>query len=185
MNHETLELVFVGIAAVALATQAFILLAVFLGVSKAVKSAKDDIADMKSSVMPVVETARELLVRAGKLAPKVESTVTDISDLTHLVRVQADDVSASVEEILGRVRNQASRVDGMFTGTLDAVDKASEFVSRAVSKPIRQISGVLASIKAFVETLQEPLPPANAFHEHDTQDDIQDDHQDAHKDMFV
>ena len=168
MNHETLELAFVGIAALALLMQSFLLLAIFLGVRKAARSVKEDVEDMKSSVMPVVEKSQELLGRMIVLAPKVESTVTDVSDLAHILRTQAQEVEASLQEVLVRVRKQTGRLDEMFTGTLDSVDKAGEFITRAVSKPMRQMSGVLASIRAFVETMQAPDPAANtSSYEHE------------------
>ncbi len=42
----------------------------------------------------------------------------------------------------------------MFTGVLDGVDRAGAYVADAVSKPVRQISGLLASLKAIVESLR-------------------------------
>jgi ElaB/YqjD/DUF883 family membrane-anchored ribosome-binding protein len=157
--------------------QSAILLAIFFGVSKARKKMQEEIDDLRSSVMPVVkdtrelvDTARELLVRLG---PKVESTVTDVSELTRIVRAQATDLEVTIEEVLERVRKQAGRIDTMFTGTLDAVDKASAFVTETVSKPVRQLSGVLASIKAIVESLSAT---SSKFREPSVHDD---------KDMFV
>jgi hypothetical protein len=42
----------------------------------------------------------------------------------------------------------------MLTGTLDAIDRASGFVTDAVSRPMRQLSRLLASAKAIVESLR-------------------------------
>jgi len=61
----------------------------------------------------------------------------------------------------------------MFTGTMDAVDKASTFVAETVSKPIRQVSGLLAALKAIVESLRSS---DSAYREPSLHDD---------KDMFV
>jgi uncharacterized protein YoxC len=176
MNHETLELTFVGVAALALLMQTLILLAIFLGIRKAASSVKEDVEEMKSSVMPMVEKTQDLLARMIVLAPKVESAVTDASDLARILRTQAQEVQSSMQDALVRVRAQSSRIDEMFTGTLDAVDKAGEFVTRAVSKPMRQMSGVLASIRAFVETMQAPDPAANtsSSYEHEYEHEIAD-----------
>jgi uncharacterized protein YoxC len=176
MNHETIELAGIGVAALALLMQAIVLLAIYLGISKAIKLLKQDFDDMRSSVMPIVDNSRELLTRLSKLTPKVESTVTDASELVRVMRVQAEEVEVSLEEILERVRKQTTRVDGMFTGTLDTVEKASAFVTEAVSKPVRQLSGLLASIKAVIESLRSSEPPANsAYRERGVHDE----------DMFV
>jgi uncharacterized protein YoxC len=177
MSHENLELAFVAIAALALLTQTFILLAIYLGVSKAAKSIKEEVDDIRSTVMPVVNSTREVVgsVRETltRLTPKVESTVTDVSEMARGLRAQAADVEASLGQILDRVRNQTSRIDTMFTSTLDAVDKASVFVTQTVSKPIRQLSGLLASAKAIIESLRASDP---SYREPNLHDD---------KDMFV
>jgi hypothetical protein len=56
-------------------------------------------------------------------------------------------------------------MDSMLTNTFNAVDRAAGFMSDTVSKPMRQLSGILASAKAVVESLRsgvpEPLPPGD------------------------
>jgi uncharacterized protein YoxC len=61
MNHDMIELACIGVGALALLMQAIILLAIYLGITKATKSLKEDVEDMRSSVMPIVEQARTLL----------------------------------------------------------------------------------------------------------------------------
>jgi uncharacterized protein YoxC len=181
MNHDMIELAFVAVAALALLIQTLILLAIYSGMSKAAKSLKQDFEDLKSSVTPTVEKTRDLVEKSrtlvDRVSPKLESTVTDLSELAHLLRTQVTDVEAAVEQILERVRQQSNRIDGMFSGTLDAVDKASGFVTHAVSKPVRQLSGLLAALKAVVESLRASDPSYHGVHD---ERGIQDD-----KDMFI
>jgi hypothetical protein len=59
-----------------------------------------------------------------------------------------------------RMNRQFTRVDSMFTSTLDTVDRATSFVTGTVSKQVRQLSAVLASAKAIIESLRSPEPPA-------------------------
>jgi hypothetical protein len=177
MNHDMIELAFVGVAALALVTQTIILLAISIGVSKGTKSIKGDFEDMRASIMPTVDKARDLVEKTrtlvDRVSPQVESATTDVAELAHLLRVQAADVEATVEQILERVRSQTGRIDHMFSGTLDAVDKASGFVTHAVEKPVRQISGLVAALKAVVESLRS----SEGHHDdHGIADD---------KDMFV
>jgi ABC-type transporter Mla subunit MlaD len=177
MNHDMIELACIGVGALALLMQAIILLAIYLGITKATKSLKEDVEDMRSSVMPIVEQARTLLTRLSALTPKIESTVSDAAEVTRKMRAQAEDAEAAVEDILDRVRKQSSRVDGMLTGTLDAVEKASVFVSETVTKPVRQLSGLLAALKAIIESLRAADQAANGvYREQGSHDDT---------DMFV
>jgi len=177
MDHETIELAFVGVAALALVMQTIILLAIYIGVNKGRKSLKSDFDDMRSSIMPTVDKARELVDKTrtlvDRVSPKVESTATDVAELAHLLRTQAADVEVAVEQVLERIRTQTGRIDHMFSGTLDAVDKASGFVTHAVEKPVRQISGLVAALKAIVESLRSS---ETHYHEQGIHDD---------KDMFV
>jgi ElaB/YqjD/DUF883 family membrane-anchored ribosome-binding protein len=190
MNHETIELACIALGALALLMQSVILLAIFIGVSKATKKMQEEIEDMRSSVMPVVKDGRELLDTTReffvRVAPKVEATVTDAAELTRNLRAQAAEVEVTVGEVLGRVRKQAGRLDSIVTGTLDAVDKATAYVTEKISKPVKQISGVLAGVKAVFESLSASssrfAPPARfnssdpKFHETSIHDD---------KDLFV
>lgn len=180
MNNATIELACIALGALALLIQSIVLLAIFLGMGKATKKMQEEIEDIRSSVMPVVKDTRELVESARalfiRLSPKVESTVTDVAEMTRNFRAQAADVEVSVEEILGKARKQAGRIDSMVSGTLDAVDKAAVFVTDAVGKPVRQLSGLLAGLKAAVETLGAPNSPPNSrihepgMHEHDDKD---------------
>jgi hypothetical protein len=70
-----------------------------------------------------------------------------------MMRKQAADAEVSVEQVLETVRRQTGRVDSMMTSALDALDRASDFATKAVGKPARQISGLLAGIRAAIETL--------------------------------
>jgi uncharacterized protein YoxC len=167
MNHETIELACIAVGAGALLLQAILLLVIGLSVMKTTKSLKKDVEEMRSAVLPVVDNTRELLVR---LTPKVESTVTDVAELARGMREQAAAVEATVDEVLVRVRKQTSRVDTMFSETLDAVDKASAFVTETVGKPLRQLSGMLAAAKAVVESLSSPNQPAREPAVHDDKD---------------
>jgi uncharacterized protein YoxC len=184
MSHEMIELACIGVGALALLMQAVILLAIYLGVRKGTKSLKEDIEEIRSSVMPIVDNTREVLARLSALTPKVEalipkveSTVTDAADLARRYRAQMVDVEAAVEDILARVRKQTIRVDGMFSDTLDTVEKASVFVTETVSKPVRRLSGLLAGLKAIIESLRASTQSANSvYREQGAHDDT---------DMFV
>jgi uncharacterized protein YoxC len=184
MNHDTIELACIGVAALALFVQTVILLALYRGMTKAAQSIKEEIEDLRSSVMPVVDSTRELVgstremldstrALAVRVGPKVETAVTDVAELARVLREQAADVEALAGDVLERVRKQTARIDAMVSGTLDSVDKASAFVTEAVARPVRQLSGLLAGVKAIVESLRSTEA---GFREPGVHDD---------KDMFV
>jgi uncharacterized protein YoxC len=74
----------------------------------------------------------------------------------HGVRAQSEELQSSAQELLERLRKQSERLDQMFSGLLDSVDHAGEFVVETVSAPVRKISRVLRAAKAIVESLRTP-----------------------------
>ena len=177
MNHDMIELAFVGVAALALVMQTIILLAIYLGVTKSTKSIKSDFEEFRSSITPTVDKARELVEKTrtlvDRISPQIESATTDFAELAHLLRAQASDAEAALELVLERVRAQTGRIDQMLSGTLDVVDKAGGILTDAVEKPVRQISGLVAALKAIIESLRSS---ERRYDDHGAHDDL---------DMFV
>ena len=155
IDHETVELILIAVTAAAVLLQAFVLLAMYLALRKSSRSIIDQIEDLKSSINPFVDNARGLLERVG---PKLEGTTADVAEIVRGLKQQAAEAEASVSEVLEHVRKQTSRIDEMITGLLNAVDRAGDYVSDVVNRPVRQISGVLAAVKAIAESLRGPVP---------------------------
>jgi len=160
-DTQTLQLALVAMVALAMLIQAIVLLATLSVLRKLAKSIQEEIEDLRSSITPVVDQARDLITR---LAPKVEATAADLAVLTRALRDQTADVQAAADEMIARARRQASRIDTMLSSVLDAVDRAGVFMADTVAKPMRQLSAFLASAKAVVESLRssEGAPRAEA-----------------------
>jgi methyl-accepting chemotaxis protein len=175
LDTQTIVLAVVAVTALAVLLQAIILLAIFIAVRKAARSLKEEAEDLRSSLMPIIYNTRDLFTR---LAPKVEATVTDVAEMTHGLREQSAEVRSTVAHVLVRVNRQANRVDGMLTSILDTIDRASGFVTDAVSRPMRQLSRLLASAKAIVESLRSSESAPREIRTHG-------DPSSADKDLFV
>jgi len=172
LNAQTIQLAILAVVAVAVLLQAIVLLAIFLAVRKAAQSTREQVEDLISSISPILSNTRELLVH---VAPKIEDTIEDLAGVAHSLRTQTSDVQATATEVLTRLRRQSSRLDGMMSTVLDAVDHACVYVSDTVTRPMRQLSGVLASVKAVLESLRAAVPAPSAPPPHAEGD----------KDMFV
>jgi hypothetical protein len=70
------------------------------------------------------------------------------------MRAQSVQIQSSAQEIMERVRRQSGRVDGMVTNVLDGIEHAGSFVVDVIGKPVRQVSAILASAKAVIESLR-------------------------------
>lgn len=151
MNNETIWLiVFVGLTAFALLVQAIVMMVAYFMVRKTIGTVQDDINEIRSTVMPMLTRSKEILEKVG---PKVESVAADVADIAQSAREQTAHIRATADEILDRVQRQTSRVDTMFTSVVDGVEHASNVVSDSVSRPVRQVTAILASAKAFLSVL--------------------------------
>lgn len=153
LDNQTIELALIALVALAMLIQAIVLLAAFVALRKAARAIDEKIEDITSSVMPLVDKTRELLTT---LTPKLQQTTEDVSALAHSLRVQTGDVRFAANEVIARVRAQTTRIDALLTSVLDAVDRAGGFMTDTIAKPMRQLSAILASVKATVESLRNP-----------------------------
>jgi methyl-accepting chemotaxis protein len=151
LDNQTIQLALVAAVALAMLIQAIVLFAALIALRKLAKSIRQEIDDLRSSVMPLIENTRNLLAR---VAPKIEQTASDLALLTRALRNQTADVQAAADEIIGRAQRQARRVDSMLSNVLDSVDRAGSFMADTVAKPMRQLSAFLASAKAVIESLR-------------------------------
>lgn len=160
MNNETLLIVlivFVALTGVALMVQAIVMLTAFLTMRKTVVSLYSDVQEMRTSVMPILTLSKDLL---EKVAPKAESILTDMADVTGRLKVQTAELQSTTTEILGRVHRQTTRVDTIITGVIDGIEHTSNVIADSVGRPVRQISAMLASAKAFLSVLARGRRPS-------------------------
>ena len=151
LDQQTIQFILVVAVAVALVIQTIALVAILFIMRRLAKSVRKDIEQMRATVLPIIADVRELVAR---VKPRIEETTLDITVLIHALRDQTADVQSAADDIIVRARRQASRIDSMFSGVLDAVDRAGTFMADTVSKPMRQFSAFLASAKAVVEALR-------------------------------
>jgi ABC-type transporter Mla subunit MlaD len=102
------------------------------------------------------------------VAPNLEAATGDLATIASKLRAQTEDIQNVTDAIVTRAQTQAGRIDHLFNTVFDRVERASTFMSDTVARPLRQLSGIVASVKAAVETLREPAsshtrphPPQN------------------------
>lgn len=171
MNLQTTELIIVAAVALTMLLQVIMLVALFVVLRKTIRTMHEELDENRRSLKHLVEKIEPIVDRAGEFlsssAPKVEATLTDFAAVAQKLRAQTEDVQLAASEVIERARRQGSRMDSMLTKTLDSVDRAATFMTDAVGKPMRQLSAVLASAKAVVETLRTPTNSSMPADDHD------------------
>jgi hypothetical protein len=173
-DNQNILLAFVVITGLAVSLQAILLLIIFITLRKATGIIRDEAENLHSSLMPVLYDTRDTLASARetlvstqefltnaqgfltRVSPKVEATAGDLAEITHGLRTQVAQMQSSALEIMDGVQMQSNRLNHMITGLLDTVDRAGNFVTNVVSRPVQQVSGILRMVKAIVESLRGP-----------------------------
>jgi uncharacterized protein YoxC len=157
-RHDVhLAMIFLGIIAVSLMIAA--VAAVVTGVFASKLLARvDGIANIvEQRTGPILDRTNELLQDLG---PKIHTVSTNVEQISYTVRAKVDELGATVtklnetvNDINGRTRVQVSRVDGIVSDALFATAEISETVQNGIRGPVKQVAGVVAGLKAGIETL--------------------------------
>ncbi len=147
-------MVFIGIAALAILLQSFVMLAFFLTARKTSRSVELAIDDLRDALVPIAPLVRNARNTLDRISPQIEVAVNNLVAITEDLRVQSADVHTSATDMIGRLRVQANRLDSMLTSVMDSVDKTTGFVRNAVSLPARQLGGILAALRAITDALR-------------------------------
>lgn len=155
-GFETFLIVVLILVVAAMVAQVFVMLMLFFGFAKMAKGLKEEVADIRSTVMPIVFDLRKLMTKAS---PKLESAVGDIAFFTQSLRNQTQELEATSTEVAERVRRLSERLDGMLSHMLDIVERSGTTLNDAVARPLRQVAGIVASAKAIIDALRESTAP--------------------------
>ena len=147
---DTLLKVFIAVTTIAVAVQAGILVALYVAVRKSTERMEALATEVKSKVLPTVETAQSLLV---ELRPRIDVISTNLAESSDLVRNQLGRLDATVTDVLDRARLQVIRADELLNRTMDKVEETSEVVHKTVISPLRQVNGLMTAISTGVEVL--------------------------------
>lgn len=165
LNNPTILIAILAVTGAAVVLQTLILFALALTARKTARTL-DKLggevhrlaSEVCDSALPTLKTTRDFLERSrvvlDSIAPNIESGAKDFAEIACKVRAQTDTAQSTITEIVDRVRSQAERLDHQLTSALDAVDRASEYVNQAVVGPMRQLSNLLAGVRAGMNSLR-------------------------------
>jgi uncharacterized protein YoxC len=157
-----LAMIFLFIIALALVVQAVgVLISSAFGAKLLHRvNAIADIVETKTG--PILDQTNLIL---KDLAPKVKSVSDHAEHISSTVRVKVDEMGATVSElndtvreINGRTRAQVQRADNIVSDALQATEEISQTVQNGIKGPVKQIAGVIAGVRAAIETLVARSP---------------------------
>jgi uncharacterized protein YoxC len=154
--------IFVGLIALALWVQALGVVAVGVYAYRFLKKLDKLGNSFEQKTTPILEKTNLLL---EDLSPKVRSISENVEQLSYTVREKVDEIGATVtqvnrtvEEINLRTRVQVARADSIVSHAMGAAEEFSGTVQNQIRGPLRQVAGVIAGVKAGIETLVSRFP---------------------------
>lgn len=161
MDTDKWLMIFVGLVALAMVVQAISVIVLAVGAAKARKRVLEIVEDLRGKVTPLISVTHEM-VRDN--APKVKTIADNLEHTSHLVRTQAAELNATVNEANAKTRAQVTRVDGMVSSVLDATSDAAKLLENAIRIPAREFSGLMSGLKAGLDVLlgRKKTPSARA-----------------------
>lgn len=158
-------MLFLAVIALALVAQAIgVLISAAFG-AKLLRRVNAIACIVETKTGPIMDRTASIL---QDLEPRVKSVGESAEHITSTVRVKVDELGATVTElnatmrdINGRTRVQVSRADGIVTDALQATEEISQTVQHGIKAPLKQVAGVIAGVRAAVETLAARSPFRN------------------------
>jgi hypothetical protein len=158
----TVMTVFVAVAAVALVIQ----MAVMIGLYKATRAAEQRISAILPQVEQLIHVSHTTIEQGRQQLLAVTGKTSEILTLAHL---QVSRVDAVVADATIRARTQLERAELIIDDTLSRAQQTIGLVHSGVMRPLREIQGVTAGIKAALAYLSKSSAarPARGLLTHD------------------
>jgi len=144
-------IVFTAVTSLGVLLQAFVLLAMYLAVRRLTIKLHAVTDELRPHILPTVAAARNLV---EDVSPKLKVASTNIVEASRSLRQQAEQVNATIDEVLSKAATQANRVDEMVSASIDSAAHATQAVQHAFAVPVRQASALVAGLKAAFDVLR-------------------------------
>jgi methyl-accepting chemotaxis protein len=132
--------------------QAVILAAIFRAGKEAAKAGKE----AQGRFGPLVDRFESLLTTSSKILeenrPRVAEIAADIVVVAKTTRQQVERVSEVMDDANARVKARIAQIDETVDQTVVQVEQARDAVKGAVLKPVKEVNGIVAGVKAALNT---------------------------------
>jgi hypothetical protein len=149
----------VFLACVASVVQAVILTGMYRAgreAQKAGKEAQTKLAPLVDHFETFLGSFNNFLITSGKLVEENRPRIADITAETLIVakaaREHAERIGDLIDDTSMRARVRIAQIDQTVGNTVEQVEHASEAVKSAVLKPVKEVNGIVAGVKAALST---------------------------------
>lgn len=150
-------LIYVMAGAVVVSALALVLqLLILMGLYRTSKAMNAQVLELLPRIKALLENAESTLDQSRKQIGDVTTRMGEVVELVHGQLVKVDE---SLGDTLSRLRLQLERAELMVDDSLTKVHDAVSTVHSGVMKPLREVSGFVAAIRAAFQTLSQGNRP--------------------------
>lgn len=149
-GNTRLLMIFIGIVALAMLTQAIAVVVMALGVKRTQARVLAIAEELRGRALPIMDTAEDLM---HDTVPKVKVITENLLETSRVVRAKAVEFDGTLSDANKRAKVHIARVDGMVANALTATETLAEMVHQGVRKPLLEVSGLVNGFKAGLHVL--------------------------------
>ncbi len=105
---------------------------------------------------PLVDRFDALITSSGKILeesrPRIAEITADTVAIAKAARVHAERIGELIDETSGRAKARIEQIDQTVGHSVEQVENATEAVKSAVMKPVKEVNGIVAGVKAALNT---------------------------------
>jgi methyl-accepting chemotaxis protein len=158
-------LICIALIASAMLIQAVITLFASLAAMKAMKEFKTLAHDLHAQATPIMQKTHDVIT---DLSPKLRTVSENMTQVSYTIREKVDEVGETVSQVNRTVaeanqktRTQVDHVDRMVKTALDTTEEIGQTVAHGIRGPLKQVAGMIAGLRAGIETLVKNFTPRN------------------------
>ena len=149
-GNTRLLMIFVGVVAFSMLTQAVVVIVAAVGGMKAVKRITAISEELHKRATPIISTTEELI---RDTVPKIKTISDNLVETSHLVKTKAQQLDSTLTDVNTKTKAQVARVDGMISTGLTAAGSLAEMIHQGIRTPVREAVGVVNGFKAGLDVL--------------------------------
>jgi F0F1-type ATP synthase membrane subunit b/b' len=110
----------------------------------------------QTKVMPLVDRAEPILATTRQILEENKPRIAEVSveavEIAKVARAQADRISGLLADSADRAKARLAQIDRTVDETVEQVEQVGGAVKSAVLKPVKEVNGLVAGMKAAIST---------------------------------
>jgi methyl-accepting chemotaxis protein len=133
----------VALAAVAFAAQAVTSIAIYR-VTRRMQNKVSHLADRSE---PILDTTSKIL---EETRPRIQELSVEALEIARTAKVQVAQIAEIVKDTGELAKERISQIDHKVVETVDQMSEVGDVVKTVVTRPVREVNGILAGVRAAV-----------------------------------